>query len=244
MGKMKTRSKVTAVLFDWDLTLAYTEGINTYAERLQILFQQAGLNYTPDEIETAVHSYQMDTGLLGTKAPESILQTRQNIADYYREILVRLGYTNENWTFYDRLYDAFAKVPVNLFEDSLPILETLQKRGLVLGIITNHSSLIRPVIAKFVSEYIRDSHVIISQDLQTYKPDPEIFQYATRQLGILPKNSLFVGDNLEVDAIGAVQQGSFNQGLWIDRHSPTIPNDKLPQHVHRITSLRQVENFI
>lgn len=241
---MVKRSKVTAVLFDWDLTLAYAEGIDTYGERLQTLFQQAGLNFTVADIEEAVYDYQMDMGLLGEKSPESVLQTRQNIADYYREILVRLGYVNNNWTFYDRLYDAFAEVPVKLYEDSLPILQTLHKRGLVLGIITNHSSLIRPVIADFVGEYIGDSHVTISQDLQIYKPDPEIFRQATRQLGILPENSLFVGDNLDVDAIGAVQQGGFNRGLWIDRENQPIANNKLPKRVHRITSLSQIENFI
>ncbi|MEJ2746322.1 MAG: HAD family hydrolase [Anaerolineae bacterium] len=241
---MAKQGKVTAVLFDWDLTLAHAEGIDTYGERLQTLFQQAGLNFTVADIEKAVYDYQMDTGLLGQKSPESILQTRKNIADYYREILVRLGYVNKNWTFYDRLYDAFAKVPVKLYEDSLSILQALQERGLVLGIITNHSSLIRPVIAEHIGQYIDDSHVTISQDLQIYKPDPKIFRYATRQLGISPKHSLFVGDNLDVDAVGAVQQGGFSQGLWIDRENQPIGNKKLPERVHRITSLSQIENFI
>jgi HAD superfamily hydrolase (TIGR01549 family) len=244
MGKLKKSGKVTAVLFDWDLTLAYAEGINTYGERLQTLFHHAGLDYTVEEIEAAVHDYQLDTGMLGQKPPESILQTRQNITDYYRQILARLDYVNENWTFYDRLYDVFAEVPTLLYEDSLHILQALKKRGLVLGIITNHSSLIRPVIDEYVGEYISSSHVIISQDLQVYKPDPVIFRQATRQIGVLPENCLFVGDNLEVDAIGAVQQGGFSQGLWIDRETDTAVPPRLPAHVHRITSLNQIETFI
>lgn len=244
MGKRKQLGKVTAVLFDWDLTLAYAEGIDTYGERLQTLFYHAGLDYTVEAIEAAVRDYQTDTGILGQKTPESILQTRQNIADYYRQILVRLGYVNDNWTFYDRLYDVFAKVPAILYEDSLAILRALKKRDLVLGIITNHSSLIRPVINEYVGEYISDSHVIISQDLQVYKPDPAIFRHAARQIGVLPENCLFVGDNLEVDAIGAVQQGGFGLGVWIDRETDTAVPHHLPERVHRITSLSQIENFI
>jgi HAD superfamily hydrolase (TIGR01549 family) len=243
MGNTIKRSKVTAVLFDWDLTLAYAEGINTYEERLQTLFQHAGLNYTIEEIEAAVRDYQIDTGMLGPKSPESILQTRKNIADYYRQILVRLGYITENWHFYDQLYDVFARVPTLLYEDSLPILKTLKRRRFAMGIITNHSSLIRSVIDEYVGDYISSSHVIISQDLQIYKPNPAIFRHATRQIGVLPENCLFVGDNLEVDAIGAVQQGGFNQGLWLDRHADTAVTN-LPERVHRITSLTQVLQFV
>ncbi|MCB9419299.1 MAG: HAD family hydrolase [Ardenticatenaceae bacterium] len=244
MGKIKRRGEVTAVLFDWDLTLAYAEGIDTYGERLQTLFQYAGLSYTVEEIEAAVRDYQINTGTIDQKAPESILQTRQNIADYYRQILVRLGYVNDNWRFYDQLYDVFAKVPIILYPDSLPILQTLKKRNLVLGIITNHSSLIRPVIHTQVGKYVSDSHVIISQDLQVYKPDPVIFRQATRQIDVMPENCLFVGDNLEVDAIGAVQQGGFGLGLWIDRETDTTSIPPLPKNVHRITSLSQIIQFV
>lgn len=244
MDKTKRQDKVTAVLFDWDLTLAYAEGIGTYGERLQTLFQYAGLDYTIEEIEAAVHDYQDNTGTSGSKPPESILQTRQNITDYYRQILINLGYSNKNWTFYDRLYDVFAEVPILLYEDSLPALQTLKARGLALGIITNHSSLIRPVIRDYVGEYVSDSHVIISQDLQIYKPDPEIFHQAARQMNVLPENCLFVGDNLEVDAIGAVQQGGFGYGLWIDRETDTAVPLRLPERVHRITSLSQVTQFV
>lgn len=244
MGKLNQPSKMTAVLFDWDLTLAYAEGIDTYGQRLQTLFHHAGLDFTIEEIEAAVYDYQIDTGMLGQKSPESILQTRQNIADYYRQVLVRLGYINKNWTFYDRLYDVFAEVPAILYDDSLPILQTLADRGLVLGIITNHSSLIRPVINEYVGKYISNSHVIISQDLQVYKPDPVIFRQATRQIGVLPENCLFIGDNLEVDAIGAVQQGGFGQGLWIERKTDAAVTPRLPDRVHRITSLSQVIQFV
>ena len=244
MGKLKQSGKVTAVLFDWDLTLAYAEGIDTYGQRLQTLFHHAGLDYPIEAIEAAVHDYQIDTGILGQKSPESILQTRQNIAGYYRQVLSRLGYVNENWTFYDQLYDVFAKVPAILYDDSLPILQRLVKRSLVLGIITNHSSLIRPVINEYVGKYISDSHVIISQDLQVYKPDPVIFRHATRQIGVLPENCVFIGDNLEVDAVGAVQQGGFGLGLWIDRETAMVVPPRLPEHVHRITSLSQVAQFV
>jgi putative hydrolase of the HAD superfamily len=244
MGRKKRRNEVTAVLFDWDLTLAFAEGVDTYGERLQILFQQAGLDFPVTKIEEAVYNYKRDTDTLGLKAPESLLQTRQNISDYYREILVRLGYVNENWTFYDRLYDAFAEVPVILYKGSLPTLRALQARGLVLGIITNHSSLIRPVIADFVGKYVPDSHVIISQDLQVYKPDPIIFQHAVQRLGVPPQNCIFVGDNLDVDAVGAVQRGGFKKGLWIDRELDTSIAPPLPDHVHRITSLTQVLDFL
>jgi FMN phosphatase YigB (HAD superfamily) len=58
-----------------------------------------------------------------------------------------------------------------------------------------------------------------------------------------PEETLFVGDSLDADAIGAVEQGNFRMGLWLDREDVGA-DVKLPPRVARITSLNDVLNFV
>jgi hypothetical protein len=52
-----------------------------------------------------------------------------------------------------------------------------------------------------------------------------------------------VGDTLEADAIGAVQQGKFKLGLWLDRLGKGS-RLALPEGVIRFRSLYEVLNYI
>ncbi len=240
-----TRHKhITAVLFDWDLTLAHVIGIKTFSERLQAIFHAGGLDFPLASIEAAMRSHHVDTAALKLPILPGVPQTQQDIANYYKEILWRMGYVNDDPALFDYLYNVFAELPLTLYEAALPVLQQLQQKGFTLGIITNHSRLIRPVASRYVGEYIPSEHIIISQEIQLNKPSPSIFRYAATQLRVPPANCLFVGDNLYVDAIGAVQQGGFAMGLWVDRKQNGEAKRPLPENVHRITSLIQVLDFV
>ena len=82
-----------------------------------------------------------------------------------------------------------------------------------------------------------------------YKPTPSIFLHAVAELKVSPEACVFVGDNLEGDAIGAVEKGEFQTGLWLDRGATTstaLSTDvsSFPPHVHRITTLADVIDYI
>ncbi|MCP4428428.1 MAG: HAD family hydrolase [Chloroflexi bacterium] len=240
---MKEHKKITAVLFDWDLTLAYVVGIETYSERLQAIFRAGGLDFALTDIEIAMRNHQIDTATLKLPILPGVPQTQKDITDYYREILSRLGYVNDDDAFFDRLYDIFAELPLALYPTALSSLQQLRKQGITLGVITNHSRLIRPVIEKYAGAYFPPQHVIISQELQIDKPSPSIFRHAAAQLQVDPANCMFVGDNLFVDAIGAVEHGGYARGLWIDRKN-TVTKRPPPENVYRITSLSQTLDFV
>lgn len=241
--RMMTSDKITAVLFDWDCTLARTLGDISFGERLAVLFQSNGLTYTRDEILTALQRHQNDVRqgkLRGTIKP----QTRQDILYFYRHILTRLGHPDTSMDLADRLYNGYAQLPTFLYDDTMSTLRALKQRGLTLGIISNHASTARKVMQQQVGQYIPPDHIFISQDLGVHKPAKTIFRHALTRIRITtPRNCLFVGDNLKVDAIGSVVQGGFGMGLWLDRRQ-TGANQTLPSRVARITSLQQVLDFI
>ena len=230
--------QIKAILLDWDMTLAQVMGDTSPEARLQALFQWAGMEYSIDEVKTAVVVARQKMNINGYTP-----QTQREIAEYYQHILRHLGADNTSWAVANYLYDAYSYMPFSLCDDSMPVLRYLHQTGFTLGIISNHSRLIRPVIEETLGDLVDSSHIFISQELGLYKPAASIFLRAAAALKISPEFCIFVGDNLDVDAIGAVEKGEFHTGLWLDRNGSLPPYD-FPPHVHRITTLEDVVQYI
>ncbi|PID86722.1 MAG: hypothetical protein CSB13_02920 [Chloroflexi bacterium] len=236
-------SKFKCVLFDWDLTLTRVVGDVSPEERLTALFQKEGLPYTLAEVEKAIRSYKREvkTGQLKRIGKK---QTQREIAQYYRDVLTRLDHMDLDWELMNRLYDAYSYLPHSLYEDVLPLLKRLKKQGFRLGIISNHSRLIRPVIEKTLRDFVQPEHIIISQEEGVHKPAKTIFKLASNRVGHLPEACVFVGNDLYVDAVGAVTAGEYGLGLWLDRDLDSRSLSGLPGRVYRINSLMLVLDYL
>ncbi len=88
------------------------------------------------------------------------------------------------------------------FSDTIPALQELKSRGLTLGLISN--------VAKDMSQVYRDLKLneyldcfTNSLDTGYDKPQKEIFLAATDKCGVRPEESIFVGDQYEIDIVGA-----------------------------------------
>ena len=237
-----TNTQITTILFDWDFTLARVLGDILQSERLAALFSTQGLNYTPDQFEAAMEKQQngAQQGFLGRSIKP---QTRQDIINGYFRILAYLGFKDRTRALGERLYSAYGILPNILYDDTLPTLRALQKKGFSLGIISNHSNSAREVIEEKVGEFIRPEHIIISQEIGVHKPAKTIFKQAVARMKVSPANCVFIGDNLDVDAIGAVERGGFSRGFWLDRAETNVDRT-LPERVVRITSLDQLPYFV
>ena len=73
--------------------------------------------------------------------------------------------------------------------------------------------------------------VIATSSLGVAKPDAEAFHAALSRLGALPAATVYVGDNLDVDARGAVSAGL--RGVWLNRTG----SDADPGGIPTITTL-------
>jgi putative hydrolase of the HAD superfamily len=236
------QAKIKAVLFDWDLTLGAALGGVSMVERTSVLLRQVGLTYSHQVIDAAKNERQarIEQGQLhGPLAP----QTKEGLIIYYQQLLKLLGHPEASPQLAEQLYTAYAQLPFVFYPDTLPAFQVLLNRGMHLGIITNHSPDIRPIIETNLAEFVRPEHIVISGELDLYKPDGTIFREAAARLRIPVEQCLYVGDNLEVDAIGAVAAGGYGCGLWCDR-SDRPPPKNLPQNVYRITGLSQILNWV
>jgi FMN phosphatase YigB (HAD superfamily) len=234
--------KIRAVLFDWDMTLGAALGEVSTLERTAALLRQVGLSYSPQAVAAARTQRQarIEQGQWsGLLAP----QTKEDLIIYYLQLLHLLGQPDPSPQLAEQIYNAYAQLPFVFYPDTLPTFQALAGRQVYLGIITNHSPDIRPVIEAKLGEFIRPEHITISGEIGLYKPDRAIFREAAVRLNVPAGQCLYVGDNLEVDAIGAVGGGGYACGLWCDRSNQPGPKN-LPLAVYRITRLGQVLNWL
>lgn len=237
------RECITAVLFDWDFTLAYTlQQDLSHIERTAALFQYQGLPYSVEDFYAARRSLVADIALGRTNGAIKP-QTKKEIMQFYRQILIRLGHPDVSPELTYSIYTAYGRLPTTLYDDVLPTLHMLHQAGFRLGILSNHSTSVRPVMEKLVGEAIPAAHITISEEAHVHKPSKTIFRLAASRMGVPPDQCVYVGDNLNVDAIGAVVQGRYGFGLWLDRPNQGTMQD-IPANVARITLLPQVMDFV
>ncbi|GJM41644.1 MAG: 2-haloalkanoic acid dehalogenase [Ardenticatenaceae bacterium] len=236
---MRQTGPVTAVLFDWDFTLAYSLGPTvSHVARTTRLFQEYGVVCTEASVTAAQKSLEADIAsgkMTGSLRP----QKKREIIRLYRELLRRLNHPDDSYDFAYDVYAGYGLLPHFLFDDVLPTLHALQARNLKLGILSNHSSSVRSTIEQLVGDIIPQTLITVSEEVGIHKPRKTIFQRAASKLRQKPANCLYVGDNLEVDAKAAVQSGGYAGGIWIDRYEQQRP-DPLPKNVHRVTNLTQL----
>jgi putative hydrolase of the HAD superfamily len=63
--------------------------------------------------------------------------------------------------------------------------------------------------------------VLTSDQLDVAKPDPRAFELACGRLGVLTHAAVYIGDQLEVDALAAKAAGL--RGIWLNRTGDTVP---------------------
>jgi putative hydrolase of the HAD superfamily len=106
------------------------------------------------------------------------------------------------------------KMNLVLFDDVAPALTELKNRGQILGLISNVEQDMTDTFNKLALTSWLDI-IVTSQDAGSNKPHPEIFQAALRQAGIQPPEALYVGDQYQVDVLGA--NGAGMKGILLDR---------------------------
>lgn len=90
----------------------------------------------------------------------------------------------------------FIETGVELWEDSLPVVEELRRRGVGTAVISNCSHSTRPIVDRLGLEDAFDA-VVLSFEVGAHKPDPAIYLEALRRLGNPPaERSVFVDDQV------------------------------------------------
>ncbi|MEO1133196.1 MAG: HAD-IA family hydrolase [Cyanobacteria bacterium J06639_1] len=123
-------------------------------------------------------------------------------------------------SYFDLVFDCFATAAAwELYDETLPVLQSLREEGVTLGMISNFDSRLHAVLdALELREYFQS--VTLSTAIGAAKPAARVFQVATQTHDIPPDRALHVGDSHEQDYLGAKRAGL--QALWLLRRDPML----------------------
>ena len=150
----------------------------------------------------------------------SLLGTMQKIVDSYCEFVRQLGVQEHAeqmaWELLQAGHSLFAANVATLYDDVIPTLQRLQDDGFKLAIVSNWDTPLDPLterlgIAKCF-DVITASHDV---RVRSAKPDPHIFEYTLKAVGVSAEETVHVGDTYEADIVGAREVGI--RPILIDR---------------------------
>ncbi|AGA33109.1 Phosphoglycolate phosphatase, prokaryotic: HAD-superfamily hydrolase [Thioalkalivibrio nitratireducens DSM 14787] len=129
---------------------------------------------------------------------------------WWRRLVVRVMGGLEPFAldaFFDEIWQTFAEPSVwQKYPDVDAVLQVLRGAGLRLAIVSNFDARLVPVCRGLELEPRVDTIVFAAQT-GAAKPDPGIFREAVSRLGVIPGETLHVGDSFAEDVAGARAAG-------------------------------------
>jgi len=205
-----------AVVFDVDFTLA-RPGPDLGPAGYQALGLRYGLSLDPSSYDAARRAafaevkqhpeldHDDETWVLFT---ERIIQGMGGVGDTYAAAVEM----ERRWT---------QSAHFELYDDALPVLDVLARRGLKIGLLSNSSRDLREFV---VHHGLAADALLTSASHGKTKPHRAIFRAILELLGVDPAEALMVGDTLAEDVEGARAVGM--RAVLLDREGrhPGMPD--------------------
>lgn len=138
------------------------------------------------------------------------------------------GLTDElpSHSFFDEIYREFATPkPWRIFDDVIPTLNVLRKRGTRMAVISNWDNRLVPLLESLELAHEFEA-ILVSAEVGHTKPAPEIFSAAAETMQLSPDQILHVGDSENEDHHGAQAAGF--QSRWLCRSSTKPIANSIP----------------
>lgn len=201
---------IKVVFFDWIGTLAHPD-----PDRHELIAQVAtelGISLSPQQLIKGIH---MAESQVPTGAPPrwregkdeapfirwwGVLSAEAGI-QMPREVMLEITRRASNQAKSARWV---------LYDDTLPAMKMLKRRGLVLGLISN-------IVAGSAGAGLEAclDLVVTSREVGANKPEPPIFLAALERAGVSAPEAVYVGDQYQTDVLGA--RGVGIKPILIDR---------------------------
>jgi putative hydrolase of the HAD superfamily len=123
-----------------------------------------------------------------------------------------------------------------LFPHTIEILNYLNGRY-KLHIITNGFEEVQYRKLNYSGLTMYFTEIITSEDAGSKKPEPSIFNYAFKRSGARPEESLMIGDDEEVDILGASDAGM--DQVLVD-YNGEFPESKATYRINSLAELYKI----
>jgi putative hydrolase of the HAD superfamily len=205
----------TALLFDVDDTLIDTRSAMVTAGLAAVgeLWPHLG----PDVRRAAAVHFQGDPGGFFGRFTTGEITYPQMRQARVAELLDAFGLAalDEVNARFEQAYGPAFCANVSLFDDVLPLVEAARTGGIPMGLLTNsssHSTQQKLELTGLAGVFA----VVATRDTLGFgKPDARAFHHACRLLGSAPRQTLYIGDHITIDALAARQAGL--AAVWLQR---------------------------
>ena len=127
---------------------------------------------------------------------------------------------------------------IKAYPDVPPALDALDAAGIPYGAVSNNVHDYQR--AKLDHAGLQRIQFLVGIDtVNAAKPEPRVFWEGCRQLGTNPGETLYVGDNYLIDAVGSVKAGL--RGVWLDRKGDGAPSDATGLGVRVVAGLGELD---
>jgi len=209
---------IKAVFFDWFHTVAL---FDPPRENLQCqALQEFGIELPPDRLSQGLLIADKDWFIEDNRSriKDRSREEQLEVALRYEEIVLRTAGASASRELLIKVIEKINQlhqgITFVLFDDVLPTVKTLKKRQLVMGLISNATQDMLSVYKKLGLEPYLD-FVVNSQEVGCNKPAAPIFLAALEKAGVEASEAIHVGDQYELDVVGA--QGVGIKPILIDR---------------------------
>jgi putative hydrolase of the HAD superfamily len=150
---------------------------------------------------------------------------RRIVANAFAELTAR-GHAVPGQALSDAVadaYDALHDAELRMFPGAHETVDGLKERGVRLALVTNGAALPqRAKVVRFALEH-RFDHIQIEGEHGFGKPEERAYRHAMAALGVGPRDTWMVGDNLEWEVAAPQRLGI--HAIWHDGYGQGLPPD-------------------
>lgn len=142
--------------------------------------------------------------------------TKEELRDTrFHKAFYKLGINNpELSAFFNEEYLRVSPMQKQMFPHTVETLEILKKEGYQLHIITNGFKEVQLTKLRTCNIINYFEVIVSSEEIGFNKPDARIFQHAMQLASAQPAESVMIGDDMNIDVMGAERAGMF--GIHFD----------------------------
>ncbi len=233
------KKKYTHIFFDLDNTLWDFRKNSELA--MQETFNQFPQAKKQIDFETFFEVYERHNHALWASYRKKEVVKKELIRRRFEDTFTELKITgidpNEmNTCYLDEMPNQKA-----LYPGVIETLEYLTTKHYQLNIITNGFKEVQH--KKLQSSGLRNffDKVFTSEEIKTPKPGREIFEHAIKSVNAKKTNSLMIGDDWEVDILGALNFGI--DAVYINETKNSAPEKTGVENKYRVYSFNRVEQL-
>jgi 2-haloalkanoic acid dehalogenase type II len=153
-------------------------------------------------------------------------------ADQFEYVFKRLRLKGDHWAAARQFKAALAGA--SAFPDAGPAIDALRPHYRLALLSNADDDFLRECLAR---NNLHFDTIATSEQAKAIKPNPAIFEYLSRKLGVAPGNVLYVGDNPIPDVLGPVRAGM--KCAWVNRNGMRKPRN-VPHPDVRVRSLEEL----